>query len=161
MAPVKTFSLLLGKTIPYYLTSVAQCALLFLCGRMLFGMPWGTEPELLIPIVLCTSASATGLGILLSTIVRTDQQIASYGTALILVLSALSGSFLPRELFPKTMKQVSYFTPHAWSLEAFNEVLNQPHIDSHLVAYCCGVLLLFAAACFAAGWWRFNATARR
>lgn len=159
MAPVRTLPLLLGKTIPFYLTSVLQCALLFLCGRVLFGMPWGSQPVYLIPVILCTSAAAAALGLLLSTMVRSDQQISSYGTTLILVLSALSGCFLPRELFPKMMKQISLFTPHAWSLRAFDEVLNQPHVDAGLVASSCGVLLGFSSLCFAVGWWRFRATA--
>ncbi len=159
LAPVRTLPLLLGKTIPFYLTSVLQCALLFLCGRALFGMPWGSQPVYLIPVILSTSAAAAALGLLLSTMVRTDQQISSYGTTIILVLSALSGCFLPRDLFPKMMKQISLFTPHAWALKAFDEVLNQPHIDPRLVASSCGVLLGFSAICFAAGWWRFRMTA--
>lgn len=85
-APVGTLLLLLGKTVPFYLTSILQCSLLFLCGRVLFGMPWGSQPVYLIPVILCTSASAASLGLLLSTLVRTDQQISSYGTTLILVL---------------------------------------------------------------------------
>jgi ABC-2 type transport system permease protein len=159
-APVGTLVLLLGKTVPFYLTSIVQCSLLFLCGKVLFGMPWGTQPAYLIPVILCTSACAASLGLLLSTLVRTDQQISSYGTTLILVLSALSGCFLPRELFPKMMKQISLFTPHAWSLKAFDEVLNQPSVDPQLIAKCCGVLLVFTAACFITGWWRFRTTAQ-
>ncbi len=159
-APVSTLLLLVGKTVPFYLTSILQCSLLFLCGRVLFGMPWGSQPAYLIPVIMCTSASAASLGLLLSTWVRTDQQIASYGTALILVLSALSGCFLPRELFPKVMKQISLLTPHAWSLRAFDEVLNQPIIDHQVVAKSCLVLLLFAVVCFTAGWWRFRTTAQ-
>ena len=156
MAPVGTIPLLLGKTIPFYITSILQCSLLFVCGRVLFGMPWGTQPAYLIPVILCTSASAASLGLLLSTIVRTDQQISSYGTTLILVLSALSGCFLPRELSPRMMKQISLFTPHAWSLKAFDDVLNQPHVNPQLIANCCGMLLVFTAICFTTGWWRFR-----
>ena len=159
-APVGTLTLLLGKTVPFYLTSIMQCSLLFLCGKVLFGMPWGTQPAYLIPVILCTSASAASLGLLLSTLVRTDQQISSYGTTLILVLSALSGCFLPRELFPKMMKTISLFTPHAWSLKAFDEVLNQPIVDPLLISKCCGVLVIFAVVCFTTGWWRFRTTAQ-
>ena len=160
MAPIGTMSLLVGKTIPFYLTSVLQCSLLFLCGRILFGMPWGARPVFLIPVILCTSAAAASLGLLLSTMVRTDQQISSYGTTLILVLSSISGCFFPRELFPKLMKQISLLTPHAWSLKAFDAVLTESPVDPKLVALCCGMLLLFTAICFTAGWWRFRATAR-
>ena len=159
-APVGTLLLLLGKTVPFYLTSIVQCSLLFLCGKVLFGMPWGSQPAYLIPVILCTSASAASLGLLLSAIVRTDQQISSYGTALIMVLSALSGCFLPPELFPKMMKQISLFTPHAWSLKAIDEVLNQPVVDPQLIAKSCGVLLVFSVVCFTTGWWRFRTTSQ-
>ena len=160
MAPIGTASLLIGKTIPFYLTSILQCSLLFLCGRLLFGMPWGSQPGYLIPVILCTSAAAAALGLLLATMVQTDQQISSYGTTLILVLSSVSGCFFPRELFPKLMKQISLVTPHAWSLKAFDAVLTQPVVDPLLIATCCGMLLLFASICFTTGWWRFRATAQ-
>jgi ABC-2 type transport system permease protein len=160
MAPIGTVPVLLGKTIPFYLTSVIQCALLFLCGRLMFGMPWGSQPIYLIPVILCTSAAATSLGLLLSTLVHTDQQVSSYGTTLILMFSSISGCFFPREFFPKMMRNISLFTPHAWSLRAFDAVLTQPKIDPQLIAMCCGMLLVFAAACFTTGWWRFRATAQ-
>lgn len=159
LAPIGTVSVLVGKTIPFYLTSILQCGLLFICGRLLFGMPWGSQPFYLIPVILCTSAAATSLGLLLSTLVHTDQQVSSYGTTLILVLSSISGCFFPRELFPPMMRQISLFTPHAWSLKAFDAVLTQPVVDGRLVATCCGMLLVFATVCFSAGWWRFRTTA--
>lgn len=158
MAPIGSVPVLVGKTMPFYLTSVLQCALLFLCGRLLFGMPWGQQPLYLIPVIICTSAAATSLGLLLATLVHTDQQVSSYGTTLILVLSSVSGCFFPREFFPKMMKQISLFTPHAWSLKAFDAVLTQPIVDLQLVASCCGMLLLFAAIFFTTGWLRFRST---
>ena len=160
LAPIGTVPVLLGKTIPFFLTSVLQCSLLFLCGRLLFGMPWGSQPIYLIPVILCTSAAATSLGLLLSTLVHTDQQVSSYGTTLILMFSSISGCFFPREFFPKIMRNISLLTPHAWSLRAFDAVLTQPTIDAQLIAMCCGMLLVFAVTCFTTGWWRFRATAQ-
>ena len=159
MAPIGTVPVLIGKTIPFYLTSVLQCSLLFLCGRLMFGMPWGTQPAYLIPVILCTSAAATSLGLLLATVVHTDQQVSSYGTTLILMFSSISGCFFPREFFPKMMRQISLLTPHAWSLKAFDAVLTQPIVDSQLILSCCGMLLVFTVVFFTTGWWRFRATA--
>ena len=159
MAPIGTVPVLIGKTIPFYLTSVLQCSLLFLCGRLMFGMPWGTQPAYLIPVILCTSAAATSLGLLLATVVHTDQQVSSYGTTLILMFSSISGCFFPREFFPKLMRQISLLTPHAWSLKAFDAVLTQPIVDSQLILSCCGMLLVFTVVLFTTGWWRFRATA--
>jgi ABC-2 type transport system permease protein len=157
MAPINPASVLAGKTIPYYLTSVLQCLLLFLCGRLLFGMPWGPAPIYLIPVILCTSLAATAMGLLLATVVQSDQQVSSYATTLILLLSSMSGCFFPRDMFPQTMKQISLFTPHGWSLRAFDAVLSQATVDGMTVANSCMMLILFAGLFFVAGIWRFRA----
>lgn len=157
LAPIGTASVLIGKTAPFFLTSVTQCLLLFLCGRLLFGMSWGPDPIYLVPVIVCTSLAATSLGLLLATIVHTDQQVSSYGTTLILVLSSVSGCFFPREMFPPLMKRISLFTPHGWALRAFDGVLTQATVDISLVTNCCAMLVLFAAIFFSLGWWRFRA----
>ncbi len=157
LAPIGTASVLIGKTAPFLLTSVVQCSLLFLCGRLLFGMSWGPEPIYLVPVTLSTSLAATSLGLLLATVVHTDQQVSSYGTTLILVLSSVSGCFFPREMFPPLMKRISLFTPHGWALRAFDGVLTQTTVDAAQVTTCCAMLALFATIFFTLGWWRFRA----
>ncbi len=156
LAPIPPVSVLIGKTLPFYLCSVLQTSMLFLCGRLLFQMPWGPEPIYLIPVILCTSAAATSLGLLLATWVRTDQQVSAYGTSLVLVLGGISGCFIPRAWLPVLMKNLSLATPHAWALQAFDAVLSPDVIDSILVVDYCLVLLGFATVFFSLGWWRFR-----
>ena len=156
LAPISSAAILVGKTLPFYLTSVIQTSMLFLCGRLLFGMSWGMEPVYLIPVILCTSLAATTLGLLLATLVKTDQQVSAYGTSLVLVLGGISGCMFPRVWLPAGMKKISLATPHAWALEAFDAILTRSHVDSLLVMDCCAILLAFSAAFFFFGWWRFR-----
>lgn len=158
LAPVSNAAVLIGKTLPFYLTSVLQLSLLFICGRLLFGMSWGPEPVYLIPVILCTSLAATSLGLLLATLVHTDQQVSAYGTSLVLVLGGISGCLFPRVWLPSGMKQISLATPHAWALEAFDAVLARSTVDQIVIFDCCAILLAFAAAFFLCGWWRFRTT---
>lgn len=159
LSPLSTVELLLGKTMPFYLVSLAQCGLLFLCGRLLFGMSWGPSPVWLIPAIASTSLAATSLGLLLATVVKTDQQVSAYGTSLVLILGGISGCFLPREWLPPLMKSLSLATPHAWALSAFDAVLARETVDVTLVLQCCGGLVLFAAVFFLLGVWRFRTAA--
>ncbi|MDZ4689122.1 MAG: ABC transporter permease, partial [Planctomycetaceae bacterium] len=110
----------------------------------------------LIPVILCTSAAATSLGLLLAAWVQTDQQVSAYGTSMVLILGGVSGCFIPRAWLPDLMKTVSLATPHAWALQAFDAVLTKDRVDSILVHDYCFVLLGFAATFFAVGWWRFR-----
>jgi len=156
LAPIPPVAVLVGKTLPFYLASVLQTSLLFLSGRVLFDMSWGPEPVYLIPVILCTSAAATSLGLMLAAWVRTDQQVSAFGTTLVLILGGVSGCFIPRAWLPDLMKTLSLATPHAWSLRAFDAVLTQDSVDSILVIDHCFVLLGFTTVFFAGGWWRFR-----
>lgn len=156
MAPIRPVAILVGKNVPFYLLSLVQTAALFLFGRVLFGMSWGTEPWLLLPIILSTSLAATALGLMVATLIRTDSQVSAYGNSLVIILAGISGCFMPRDWLPDVMQRISLGTPHAWALMAYDEVLSHEHILHGEVFKCCGMLLAFAAAFFTVGWLRFR-----
>jgi len=154
--PVSPSELTLGKVAPYFLISLIQSALLFLAGRLMFGMNWGTQPWLLLPVIFATSAAATGLGMLIATVVRSEAQVTSVAMLVVLAMAGVSGCFTPRDWLPERMQQFSLATPHAWALIAYEEILNTatPHLN--VVWESCGWLLGFAAIYFAIGLWRFR-----
>lgn len=153
---VNPVQLLWGKTLPFLVVSIAQSSLLFVSGKLMFGMSWGTYPAMLLPVLLTTSISATGLGLLVATIVRTESQVTSYSTFLVIVLAGISGCYMPREWLPELMKNVSLATPHAWALIAYQELLTHKNPDMRYVWECCGVLALMGSVCFTFGWLRFR-----
>jgi ABC-2 type transport system permease protein len=122
----------------------------------MFGMSWGTYPLMLLPVIFTTSMSATGLGLLLATAVRTESQVASYSTFLVVVLAGISGCYMPRAWLPEFMKTVSLATPHAWALIAYQDLLTRDHPNLQLVLECCGVMAAFGSMCFAVGALRFR-----
>jgi ABC-2 type transport system permease protein len=148
--------LLWGKTLPFLAVSFTQCVLLFLSGKFMFGMSWGEYPFMLLPVILTTSISATGLGLLLATIVRTESQVSSYSTFLVLVLAGISGCYMPRGWLPQLMQTISLATPHAWSLIAFEELLTHKNPSMRVVAESCGILTAIGAVCFVIGCLRFR-----
>lgn len=154
--PVSSGALIFGKVLPFYLVSLLQSALLFLFGRILFGMSFGPKPWLLLPVIFATSAAATGLGMLIATIVRSDAQVTSVATLVILAMAGISGCFMPRDWLPDAMRTISLGTPHAWALIAYDQILNARRPDLVQVWRCCGWLLAFAASYFALGWLRFR-----
>ncbi len=156
IAPIGAVDLVLGKTIPFLVISLAQSAALFLFGRLLFGMSWGSHPWLLFPIVACTSLSATGMGLLIATLVRTDSQVSAYANFLVITLAGISGCFMPRDWLPEIMQTVSLATPHAWSLIAYHEALTSQTPDVTQIGKACGVLALYAAILATLGCWKMQ-----
>jgi len=153
---VSPVELLWGKTLPFLLVSIAQSTLLFMSGKIMFGMSWGTYPWMLIPVLVTTSISATGLGLLLATYVHTESQVSSYSTFLVIVLAGISGCYMPRDWLPELMKNVSLATPHAWALIAYQELLTLDRPNLTRVFGCCAVLAGFGIICFAIGCRRFR-----
>ncbi|MBS0261580.1 MAG: ABC transporter permease [Planctomycetes bacterium] len=154
LAPISRPGMMIGKTIPFFIISLVQTSLLFLAGKLLFGMDWGHTPWMLLPVMFCTSTAATALGLLVASLVRTEAQVTAYGNFLVLTMAGISGCMMPRSWQPEFMQKLGLVTPHAWALIAYDQILNRPEPDLSVVLHCCGTMLAFAAGYFAIGWWR-------
>lgn len=154
LAPVSRSGIMIGKTIPFMIISLVQTTLLFLAGRLLFGMEWGAQPLLILPVMLCTSIAATSLGLMVASVVRTEAQVSAYGNFLVLTMAGISGCMMPRNWQPELMQQIGLVTPHSWALIAYDQILNRPDPEMAVVIKCCLILLAFALGFFSIGWWR-------
>jgi ABC-2 type transport system permease protein len=153
LAPLARWQILLGKLIPCMVLSLFQGFFLLLCGKLVFGMSWGPQPWLLIPLVCSTSLAAVGLSMIVAGLARTETQVAVYGTLLVLVLSGLSGSAMPREMMPDDMKLISKVTPHTWALEAYSQLLTPGNIPfPDMVLTHCAVLCGFGIVFMVIAW---------
>ena len=156
ISPVNSSSILIGKTLPFLVLSLAQTVILMISGRILFGMSWGPEPWLLLPIMLCTSSAATSLGLLFSTVAKTESQVSSFGNLILLSSAGISGCLVPRAWMPPFTQKISLLTPHAWALDAYNEVLTKDQPSISVIAVSCAALLAFATVFFVSGLLRFR-----
>ena len=86
---------------------------------------------MLLPVIFCTSMSATALGLLVATMVRSESQVSAYATILVITMGGVSGCFTPRKWLPDAMREFSLTTPHAWSLMAYEELLCKAAPDPH------------------------------
>ncbi len=159
ISPIAPIAILTGKTLPFLIVSLVQTVTLMISGRLLFGMSWGPEPLLLIPIMLCTSSAATSLGLMFSTIAKTESQVSSFGNLILLSSAGISGCLVPRAWMPPITQKISLFTPHAWALDAYGEVLTRDLPRLSVIAQSCGMLLLFSSVFFVVGLYRFQAEA--
>jgi len=139
-APISRTQLLLGKFLPCFAVSLFQGFVLLLCGKLVFGMSWGQEPWLLIPVVVGTSLAAVGLAMVVAVLAKTETQVSVFGTLVVLLLAGVSGSMMPREMMPEEMRVISRVTPHTWALDAYSTLL---HPDS--IAVDVGEVLIASA----------------
>ncbi len=151
-APVSRLDILIGKMLPCLVISVCQGFLLLLAGNLLFGMKLGDQPLWIIPVVVCTSLAATTLALFMAGIARTEMQVAVYGSLLMLLLAAISGCVLPRDLMPEAMQFWSHITPHAWALDSYQQILVNPTPSREVIGQSCLALLGFSLGFFILAW---------
>jgi ABC-2 type transport system permease protein len=146
-----------GKVFGIFLTGVAQVTILVVASTLLFHLHWG-NPFGLAALILAVVSAATGWGILLAAFARTPSQVASAGSALMLVFGILSGLFVPLTTFPVWLQTVAHLTPNAWGLDAFTSLASGGALST--IAAPLGALLIMAAALFAAATVVFRRTQR-
>jgi ABC-2 type transport system permease protein len=150
VAPIPRWALLGGKLLSQFLVGVAQIALMFLLGVLIFHVNPGNSPLGLLVITLATCWATTSLGILLVAVIRSRKQIHPITTLIILGSSAIGGSWFPLFMMPKAVQRVARITLVAWAMEGYNRlmILGGSLADVWLNI---GVLILYGALCFALG----------
>ncbi len=153
--PTSSAQLLTGKMLARAIMGLLQAALLIAVGHFMLQLSLNVQPAVLLLIVLCCVFTATGLGLLIATMGKTQEQIQGMTTMALLMMGLFSGCLFPRELLPKTMRELSYITPHAWALEATNDILvRRLPIMSAMPSLL--VLALFGVVFFASALIRFE-----
>ena len=107
-----------GKVFGIYLTGVAQISILILASAVFFQVKWG-DPLGMTVLILAAVFGATGWGMLITAFARNPNQVASVGSAIMLIFGILGGSFLDLSMMPPAVQLISKITPNAWALDGF------------------------------------------
>jgi len=153
-APLSKTALLIGKLLPYYLVNLVQIGLMFCIGVVVFGIKLGNLPALVI-VSLALAAAANGLGLLVAALGKTEPQVNGLSVLLAITLSALGGMMVPTFIMPNLMKTLSLFTPHAWALAGYHDIIIRGLGMKDVLAEVI-VLLGFASFFFVIALWRFR-----
>lgn len=114
--------LLLAKWIFLSFLGTMQLTLMFLWGRLAFGVDLFHHLPGFAVMTLATASAASAFGLVLATMARTRAQLSGFGTILILTMSALGGSMFPRFLMSATMQKLGLLTFNAWALDGYLKV---------------------------------------
>ena len=153
-APLSKTALLIGKLLPYYLVNLIQIGLMFSIGVVVFGIRLGHLPALVI-VSLALAAAANGLGLLVAALGKTEPQVNALSVLLAITLSGLGGMMVPTFIMPDLMKTLSLFTPHAWALAGYHDVIIRGLGVKDVLTEML-VLLGFASFFFVIALWRFR-----
>lgn len=151
--------LLLGKWA--YLTAVGciQMFLMFLWGSIVFRIELWRHFDGFAAMTFVTAGAAASFALLLASLCKSRTQLGWLSTIVILSMSALGGSMVPRYLMSETMQKVGLATFNAWALEGFNKVfwrelsLEEIGLELGVLTGCAAVFIVLARL-FAVRWER-------
>ena len=135
--------IVLGKGLFLTVQGLLQAGLIFACAWLVYGvdLPGRFGPWLV--TALAAAAAAAGLGLLLASLSRSRQQAQTASAFVVLILSAIGGSMMPRFLMPGWLRELGWLTPNAWAIDAWQGLFWRGEPVAELVP---AWLVLFATA---------------
>ena len=115
--PVRPAEIVLGKLLPYFCLSFADCLIIFIIAVALFHLPFRGSFALYLAACMIYITGALALGLLISVITRQQQAAIQIGMAVGLLPSIIfSGFIFPIENMPVFFRYLTVVFPQRWYL---------------------------------------------
>jgi ABC-2 type transport system permease protein len=111
VTPIAPYELILGKVLPFMGIGFIDVIIVLVVGTLWFKVPIRGSIPLLLVLSLLFLSNTLGMGILISTISRTQQQAMMTTFFLLLPWILLSGFIFPIENMPKAIQYITYLIP--------------------------------------------------
>ncbi len=157
VTPIDKTSLMLGKLLPFVLVGFVQMTIVLLLGKVLFHIPMRGSLLLLYAITLAFIVANLGVGLLVSTVARTQAQAMQLGYFFLLPNILLSGFMFPRAAMPAPAQWLGLLLPLTYYLRVLRGVLLKG-VGAPLLWRDTLVLITFAAVLVALSVRRFSKT---
>ncbi|MBZ4686727.1 MAG: hypothetical protein JG764_360 [Clostridiales bacterium] len=155
VTPVRPLELIIGKLIPYVIIGSFDFLLVLTLGVYWFGVPIQGDLILLLQLAAIFLICALAIGMLISTVSKTQLQAMQMTVVFILPSVLLSGFIFPRETMPKVIQLLGTLVPLTYFLEILRGIvlkgIGMQHLKSEVI-----ILSVFTVAVVALASLRFK-----
>ena len=123
VTPMKNWELMLGKIIPYSVVGYVQMTVALLVGILVFDVPTRGSLILLYGLTSLFILASLSLGILISTVTKTQMQAMQLSFFVFMPSILLSGFMFPRDAMPLFFKLLGNLLPLTFYLEILRGIL--------------------------------------
>ncbi len=119
----------------YAMLGVVQISLMFVFASVVFGLNlWHTETLLGAGIMsVVSSLGSAAFIMMIATLCRSRKQLEGLSSIIILIMSAIGGSMIPRFIMPSFLLTLSSFVFNAWAMDGFLKVFWYNSPDTSIV----------------------------
>jgi ABC transporter DrrB family efflux protein len=149
VTPVGRSGLLLGKLVPYALVGFVETLIVLTVMVYAFGVPIQGSLVLLLSLSTLFLVTALGLGLLVSTLAKTQVEAMQFAFMIMLPSVLLSGFAFPRAEMPSPIYEATFLLPATYFIEILRGVVLRgaglfdlmPWVVG-LTICCCVILML-------------------
>lgn len=120
-APVTAGATVTGLALGRLVIALFQAAWIIGMSSLLFGVGWGSLPDVLVVVALFGLVAA-GLALVVGVALDAEGPASGVSVGAGLVLAAVGGCMVPLEFFSDGLRRVAMLTPHSWAYEALAEI---------------------------------------
>jgi ABC-2 type transport system permease protein len=115
--------IVVGKAVPMVLLGIVQVAVLILFGVGVLGLHLHGEVPAIGAVTIVYVCCAVAIGVALTAVVRTSQQLNALGFLGATVLGAIGGALVPLSTLPAWVHRLSPVTPQYWAMRATRDLV--------------------------------------
>jgi len=123
VTPIRKYQFLVAKLLPFWIIALFELAFGLVVGRLLYNLPMVGSLGLLFLFTCVYLFVVLGLGLFLSTISNTQQQLMFVVFFFMLTFILMSGVFTPAESMPHWAQKVNLLNPAAYFMRVIRMIL--------------------------------------
>lgn len=124
VSPISSASILAGNMIVSFVMGLFQLGFMVIFSKLVFGIDWGGSLVALILVLGAFVLAVTCLGLFISGLVRTQQQLGAISPVIIVSTSMIGGCMWPLSIVSsKVLLFLADLTPQRWAYRGLEEVI--------------------------------------
>ncbi|MCA9231432.1 MAG: ABC transporter ATP-binding protein/permease [Planctomycetales bacterium] len=141
VTPVGRMGLLFGKLLPYAVLGFVEMLIVLSVMIYLFGVPINGSVGLLMTLSMLFMVCSLGLGLLVSTLAKTQLEAVQFAFVIMLPSVLLSGFVFPRSEMPDPIYLLTFAIPATYFIEILRGIILRAADFQDLVAPVVGLVL--------------------
>jgi ABC-2 type transport system permease protein len=123
VTPVMKYQLLVGKLMPFWVIALFELSFGLALSKLLFKIPVEGSLVLLFSFAGIFLFTVLGIGLLISTLANTQQQVMFMVFFFLLTFILMSGIFTPEESMPSWAQKINFLNPFSYFMRVIRMIL--------------------------------------